>query len=145
MIPIYIAYTLLMSLLVFLMFYSTLGKFLKATALSLSLVLGLLVQAHYQDQLGKPIPTYPTGEFLYVHHETQGDSIKLWAWSEEEGDRLYIFPYSQETAQKLAEAQDKAEEGVEQSGEFSGDDGDESSPGLRVDDWEAPDNIGDLK
>lgn len=58
---------------------------------------------------------------------------------------MYIFPYSQETAQKLAEAQDNAEEGIEQSGEFSGDDGDESSPGLRVDDWEAPDNIGDLK
>ena len=145
MTTIYIVYALLMSLLVFLMFYSTLGKFLKATALSLSLVLGLLVQEHYQDQLGKPIPTYPTGEFLYVHHETQGDSIKLWAWSEEEGDRLYIFPYSQETAQKLAEAQEKAEEGVEQSGEFSGDDGNEESPGLRVDDWETPDNIGDLK
>lgn len=124
-----------MSFIVFLMFYSNLGKFFKASALTLSLLLGLAVQEHYTDQLGIPIEGYPSGEFVYAHHIAAGNSIKLWAWTEERGDRLYVFEYSQEVAQVLGEAQDKTKRGQEQSGEFIVDEnGSESSPGLQVED-----------
>lgn len=140
---IYVIYILLMSFTVFLMFYSNLGGFVKASALTLSLLLGLAVQAHYTDQLGIPIQTHPSGEFVYTHHTTSGDSIKLWAWTEERGDRLYVFPYSQETAQTLDGAKDKAAEGQAQSGEFVVDVNDnESSPGLRIEDFDNPNPTG---
>ena len=62
----------------------------------------------------------------------------LWTWSEEEGSKLYVFPYDQDTAQELEEAEGKMGDGQLQGGSFS-DTAERDSPGLEMDDWYAPD------
>jgi hypothetical protein len=129
-------YLLLSALVVFLIFYSSLSKFIKAAALSVSVLLGVVTQNHYVSQLGKPIEAYPVGEFVYVHHVTVGNDIVLWTWTEDVGDRLYSFPYSQETAEKLEEAKEESEGGQEQSGEFTTTNNGNHEPGLIIDRWD---------
>jgi hypothetical protein len=138
MILIYTIYLLLSSLVVFLVYYSSLSKFIKASALTATVLLGLVTQDHYTAQLGKPVEAYPSGEFVYVHHVSAGDDIVLWVWTEDSGDRLYVFPYSQETAKKLEEAKEGTKEGKPQVGEFKEKKGDQFAPGLRLDDWRGP-------
>lgn len=136
---IYITYVAFASLLVGLMVYSRLHVTIKAMALTTFALIGVLVQQHYQDQLGAPIVGEPDGEFIYVAHQAAGDSIRLWAYTDDKGDRLYIFPYSQETAEKLEEANDKGSAtGIPQSGEFVEEQGGDRSEGLRFYDWDHP-------
>jgi len=80
MILIYSVYLLLSALVVFLIFYSSLSKLIKATALTATVLLGVVTQEHYSSQLGKPIEEYPPGGFVYVHHVSAGDAITLWVW-----------------------------------------------------------------
>lgn len=119
MTAIYVLYLLLSALVVFLVFYSRLVVGVKAVALSVLVLLGVVTSGHYISQLGKPIGGFPSYEFVYVYHVTQGSSITLWAWSAEAGSKLYVFPYSQETAQELEEAKAKSEEGDTQTGQFT--------------------------
>ena len=133
-----VTYVLLAAVVVFLMFYSRLSYLVKASALTLSVLLGALAQSHYVKLLGSPIQGFPSYEFVYVHHTAVGGVIKLWIWDEGLGDRLYIIPYDQDTAQELEEAQKESEKGTPQSGQFSeeetGSDKDQS-PSLELDDW----------
>jgi len=138
MIYLYVGYGLLASATVFLLFYSNAMHWLKATALSTLVWAGAYGLDYYKQQLGKPIPGYPTYEFVYVKHMTTGDGITLWAWSEEEGSKLYVFPYDQDTAQELEEAKGKMGAGQLQGGSFS-DTAERDSPGLEIDDWYSPD------
>jgi len=133
-------YVVLVALVVFLMFYSKLGRFFKASALTLSILLGAVTQTHYVKQLGSPIEGYPSYEFLYIHHIATGKFIKVWVWDKELGDRLYIIPYSQEDAEKLEQAKEETEKGTPQGGSFDQETGDDGrAEGLRIDDWQNPD------
>jgi hypothetical protein len=138
MIYLYIGYGLLASAVVFLLFYSSAMQLIKATALSTLVWGGVYGLDYYKQQLGKPIPGYPTYEFVYVKHMTTGEGITLWTWSEEEGSKLYVFPYDQDTAQELEEAEGKMGDGQLQGGSFS-DTAERDSPGLEMDDWNSPD------
>ena len=138
MILIYIIYLALSALVVFLVFYSSLSKFIKATALTATVLLGIVTQNHYTSQLGKPILMHPPAEFLYVHHVAEGDNILLWTWEESKGNRLYSFPYDQETAKKLEEAKEKGKGGEPQEGNFTPNEDTRKAPGLHLDDWKGP-------
>jgi hypothetical protein len=138
MIYLNIGYGLLSALVVFLIFYSNAYSWIKAFALSALILTGTYGLDYYKNQLGKPIPGYPAYEFVYVKHMTTGEGITLWAWSEEEGSKLYVFPYDQDTAQELEEAEGKMGEGQLQGGSFS-DTAERDSPGLEMDDWYSPD------
>lgn len=138
MILIYAIYLALSALVVFLIFYSSLSKFIKATALTATVLLGIATQDHYTSQLGKPIPMHPPAEFLYVHHVAEGDNILLWTWEEGKGNRLYSFIYDQETAKKLEEAKEKGEGGEPQEGNFVPRTDSRKSPGLHLDPWKGP-------
>jgi hypothetical protein len=143
MILIYITYLLLAALVVFLIFYSSMGGVIKASALTLAVLLGVFVQGHYIKQLGSPIDGYPDYEFVYVHHIAEGNEIKLWVWSKETGDKLYVLPYSQEIAEELEKAKSKAEGGAMQGGSFEETSRDKA-PGLHLDDWKG-DNTSERK
>lgn len=134
---IYILYALLSGLVVFLVFYSSLNKFVKALALTAMLLLGLNTQSYYISQLGKPIDAFPVGDFVYVHHEPQDDFIYLWVWTEDDGNKLHVIPYSAETAKELQKGKEKAADGTTQEGEFT-ESGNKHSPGLVLDDWTGP-------
>lgn len=136
MILIYISYLLLIAFVVFLVFYSNISSIIKASTLTVAVLLGVFVQSHYIKQLGSPVEGYPDYEFVYIHHLSTGDEIKLWVWDEGRGDRLYVIPYSQEVAEELEEAKEKSEEGIAQSGTFTESSGDNEAPGLRLDDWQ---------
>ena len=138
MILIYTIYLTLSALVVFLVFYSSLGKFIKAIALTAAVLLGIITQDHYTSQLGKPILMHPPAEFLYVHHVAEGDNILLWTWEEGKGNRLYSIPYDQETAKKLEEAKKKGKGGEPQEGNFTPRTDSRKSPGLHLDPWEGP-------
>lgn len=137
MLLIYTVYLLLSSLVVYLMFYSTLNKFIKAIALTVIVLLGLITQDHYISNLGKPINAYPVGEFVYVFHVPQGDDISVWVWTEEDGNKLHTIPYSQEAAEKLQNAKEKSEAGQAQKGEFTEGDS-KHAAGLTMDKWQGP-------
>lgn len=90
-------------------------KLVKALVIVSFVVLGLSVEGHYRYSLGKPIEDYPVGKWVYVHHEVQGGNIILWVWWEDTGNKLYSFPFDQDTAEELADAQ---QQGNDQIGEF---------------------------
>ena len=118
MIVIYSRFVVL-SLTVALLTYTSRTLFsVKLIALAAVVALGLSLDVHYRDQLGSPILGHPEGEFTYVYHEVKGESIYLWAWTEDKQDRLYAFPYDQETAEKLEEAKQRSQEGNTQEGAF---------------------------
>ncbi len=144
MIPIYATYLLLVMFVVFLIFYSDLSRIIKASTLTLAVLLGVFVQDHYVKQLGNPLKGYPDYEFVYIHHISSGDEIKLWVWDEARGDRLYVIPYSQEVAEELEKAKEKAGEGVTQVGTFTQTSGNEEAPGLELDDWQGA-NVSERK
>jgi hypothetical protein len=138
MIYLYLGYGLLASAVVFLLFYSNAMHLIKALALSTLVWGGAYGLGYYKNQLGKPIVGYPSYEFVYIKHMTTGDGITLWTWSEEEGSKLYAFPYDQDTAQELEEAASKTGDGQLQGGTFT-DTAERDSPGLEIDDWHSPD------
>ena len=144
MILIYSIYLLLTAFVVFLVFYSKMGTIIKASTLTLSILLGVFVQSHYIKQLGSPIEGYPDYEFVYIHHLASGDEIKLWVWDGTRGDRLYVIPYSQEVAEELEEAKKETEDGTAQGGSFEHDSGNDEAPGLELDDWQG-DNVSERK
>lgn len=115
---IYAAYGLLSLLVVFLLYYSSITKYIKTTALTLLVIFGILVYSKYLEELGAPIDNTPSGEFVYVHHTVKGDWIYVWVWTEERGDRLHIVPYSQETAESLQGAKEETDKGQPQQGSF---------------------------
>ena len=138
MILIVTMYLLMSTFMVFLVFYSSLNKLVKATALTVAVLLGVVTEDHYTANLGKPIAMHPPAEFVYVHHVSQGDSIFLWTWEEDRGHRLYTFPYDQETAEKLEEAKEKSGDGNPQEGNFTQEEDSNKAPGLHLDDWRGP-------
>lgn len=120
------------------LYYSTVHSSVKALALSFFVVTGLLVYDHYMKYIGTPVIGYPAGEFIYMHHVIQGDTIILWL---QEGDtmkhRLHEFPYQRDAAKKLDQAQKNKQYGTEVSGQFMNRGRDEA-PGLEIDRWEGP-------
>lgn len=109
--------------------------FIKGAMLTFLILFGLFVEGHYRERLGAPIESLPPNGFIYVHHEVVADTILIWAWVEETGDRLYVIPFDQDTAEALAEAQQK---GTDQQGSFVSDsEGTEndSDSSLIFDDW----------
>ena len=134
MLTIYIAFTALALSIAILLYVSQAHKIFKALALSSLIVLGLGLEAHYRDNLGAPIMGYPQGEFAYIHHQLQGQTILLWVYIEDIGHRLYVFPYDQETAEELKEGKEAQAEGQEQEGRFVQDPRNPEAVSLELDD-----------
>lgn len=137
MTTLYVLFSILAISVVYLLYTSKAYRGLKAAALVLLTVFGLTVHEHYVSALGAPLQGVPEGEFVYVHHQIAGDTIELWVWTEERGNRLYEIPYSQETAEELEKAKQKNEGGTPQQGEFPPTDGKTASPPApKFDDWQ---------
>ena len=137
MTSIYISFAVATILVCFLIYSSRLHVAIKALAFSSLVLLGFFTEGYYRDQLGAPIKGLPQGEFVYMHHIVVGDQIRLWIWTEDRGDRLYVMPYDQETAEELEKAKQETEGGSTQQGEFhtEDDNGKPQPPSLRTDDW----------
>ena len=132
---IYTAFVCLTLLVAVMAYTSGANRVVKAAAIVSLVVVGLGLEGHYRASLGKPIENYPPDGFVYVHHEVQGEDIAIWAWLEKSGNKLYLIPFDQETAEELAEAQEK---GTPQQGTFTNkQDGkrNDSDSGLIFDDW----------
>lgn len=98
----------------FLSYWSKSHWSLKAVALPLFLILGLLSFEYYVDNLGAPIQTRPSGEHQYIYHiVTVKPSIMIWTWQPERGSRLYEYPYERNEAKELQEQKEKKEGGEE--------------------------------
>lgn len=137
MITLFVLFSLLVVSVVWLLYTSKAHRSLKAAALVLLTVFGLVMHSEYVKVLGAPLQSLPEGEFVYVHHEVAGDDINLWVWTEAKGNRLHTFPYSQEAAEKLEGAKQKTEEGVPQAGEFpAGEDNVLTPQSPEFDDWQ---------
>ncbi|MHA2065155.1 MAG: hypothetical protein ACXABY_12335 [Candidatus Thorarchaeota archaeon] len=96
-------------------YVSALRSTLKLAILPVFLVSVVLGYDYYLDEIGKPAPIELPPEANYVAHRvTKDETILVWLTTEE-GDRLYVIPYSREAAKELEEAKDKAEEGQKQS------------------------------
>ena len=131
---IYIAFTALSISIAILLYVSQAHKVFKALALSTLIVLGLGLESHYRAHLGTPIVGYPPTEFVYIHHTLEGQTIHLWVYMEDRGHRLYVFPYSQDTAEKLQGGKEQQAEGNEQTGRFVQDPRDPDAESLEMDD-----------
>jgi hypothetical protein len=80
-----------------------------------TILVGTLLSGNeYVKRLGKPLTSYPIGEYTYLHHTMTTGEIVLWVTGEK-GNRLYKFPYSREVAKKLGEAQKKSQNGDPQN------------------------------
>jgi len=121
MMTIYVSYVVMAVSSAILLYTSRAFFAIKLVALASVVVLGLGLEAHYRDQLGAPIAAYPEGEFEYVYHSVQGDSIYLWVWNKTKENRLYVIPYDQETAEELEKAKQQAQEGDATEGTFVSD------------------------
>jgi hypothetical protein len=137
MTTIYVAFVISALLLSVVAYGSRVHVAIKAVAFSSLVLLGVFTEGYYRDQLGAPIRHYPQGEFMYIHHIIVGDEIRLWIWTDERGDRLYVLPYDQETAEELKEAKEQTEGGNTQQGEFVTEDdgGKPQPPSLQTDNW----------
>jgi hypothetical protein len=125
-----------------LFYYSTVSWVLKASIFPLLIFLGMFISIYWNDVRGSPIVGYPPNEFVYVHHVlTPNKQIILWITSlDNRRHRMYIFPYDRETAQELAEAQQKGAGGQMTKGTFV----EGNTPyrrGLELDDWQGPIDI----
>ena len=81
------------------------------------ILFGTILGIHYISELGRPLNQLPDGEWAYVHHEADGVTIELWL-IDDDGSRLYNFPYTDERKDKLEEAQHKKQKGHNVLGEF---------------------------
>jgi len=132
---IYIAFVVLTLLVSWVAYLGKVHWSIKGVMLSALVLFGLFVESHYKSALGAPIDSRPPDGFIYVHHEVVADDILVWAWVEDQGDRLYVMPYDQDDAEALEEAQQK---GTPQQGAFTiTQDGEQndSDSGLIFDDW----------
>lgn len=135
MIYIYLTFVALTLLVAWVAYLGKVHWSVKGVMLSALVVFGLAVESHYRSVLGEPIEARPPSGFVYVHHEVQGESIVIWAWLEDRGDRLYIIPFDQDTAEELAEAQ---KQGTPQQGSYKTDEEghkSDSDSGLIFDDF----------
>jgi len=67
---------------------------------------------------GYPYDGYPNGEFQIVSHRVdETKTIVLWVRNED-GDRLYRFPYDEKTKKALDKSAKKTKDGVRQMGKF---------------------------
>ena len=138
MVIIYLSLSALALLIGVLSYTSAAHKALKALAIVGVIALGLGLEGHYRASLGKPIEMFPEGEWLYVAHQVQGEDIFLWNWTEEDGNKLYVFSMTQEKAEQLEEMKEAQEWGVEMQGEFILNDSGmrtDQDPALIIDDW----------
>lgn len=124
----------------FLLYNSRSNSILKYAAFPVFIFTGVIVYDHYNNSLGAPIAGYPEYEFVYIHHIIQNDTIILWT-KKNDGteDRLYVFPYSRETAKKLNQTQKATGSGKMMTGEFISDQN--IAPGLELDRWDGPADI----
>jgi len=132
---IYLAYASLTLFMAYLAYVSFANKIIKGAAIVALVIFGLGLELHYKESLGSPIEALPPDGFIYVHHEVQGEDITIWVWLEDKGDKLYLIPFDQETAEELAEAQKK---GTPQQGSFNTDQNgqkNDSDSSLIFEDW----------
>lgn len=111
MIMIIAAWVLTVLLFVFMVYYSNMMYLIKAASLPMLLLFSGAVTVHYVDNLGAPIKRPIPLEFEYIHHKIAGESILVWIYTEERGERLYEIPYDRETAKAMEEAKEGTEEG----------------------------------
>ncbi len=137
---VYITFGVLTFLVAICTYLSTAHYLVKGLMIIVLVLFGFFTEVHYRDSLGAPIEGFPEGKFRYTYHEVQGDFILLWVWTEGKDDRLYNFPFDQETAEELAKAQQEGQEGATQGGEFITDQNQEGEldTSLFMDDWVGP-------
>lgn len=128
-------FTLLSLTVVYLVYTSTISRFIKSLALTLLTAFGIIAYDFYIDELGAPIKGEPQGEFVYVYHTIKGDNIYLWVWTEDRGERLHVFDYTQDTAEELAGAQAETDQGNPQQGVFPEPGGQVEEEAPVFDDW----------
>ena len=94
----------------YLAYTSRFPAYLKLMMLPLAGVIVLSSLAIYYESLGKPNPYGMPERSEYIHHRiTNDDTIVVWLLTEEKGDRLYVIPYTRESAQELEEAKEQKE------------------------------------
>lgn len=120
-----------------LVYYSNAHLIVKLVMLPMTLVIALLGYNYFIDQLGRPIYGIPVGEFTYVIHVEVGNQVELIA-ADNVSSRLYIFEATEEQREQLKGAQQSAEQGIEQQGEFQTDESPESNGELEF--WTKEDN-----
>lgn len=113
----------------FIIFYSRIFLTLKYLAFSLISALFIVLFAQFYALLGTPFNGYPDDNFKYVHHELIDNDIYLWAYTNK--NRLYIFEYNRETAEKLNEMAKN-----NKTGRFVGQSNREHLPGLYLDEFQ---------
>lgn len=115
-----------------LFYYSSAHTAVKASALTVLVLMGVFTYDHYVKNLATPVTGYPTVKFSYVHYIIQGTDIVLWIRELESGkNKLYRFPYDREAAKELAKAQQGQMKGQEMAGEFEK--SNKPNPGLELD------------
>lgn len=123
-----------------LLYYSKAPSIIKASALTVFVITGLIIYSHYIHYLGTPITGYPDYEFVYVHHEIRGETVLLWIQKTSDlTSRLYSFEYDREVAKKLQQAQASKAQGIKVSGEFKNQSRSQA-PGLDLDAWKGRSN-----
>jgi hypothetical protein len=85
----------------------------KSTILMLFLTLGLVAYVDYTLNLGAPIKSKPHDDVVYIHHyiDFTSANIALWAYDDQLGHRLYVYPYTREDAATLSNAAKRNKEG----------------------------------
>ena len=104
-------------LLAVLLYKSEAHALMKLAILPLALLSTFFGIEHYKDQLGRPLYERPIGNFTYVTHVVIGNTIELIA-ADTTSSRLYIFEASDEEEDALNGAQEKAQQGIQQEGNF---------------------------
>jgi hypothetical protein len=112
-------------------------RIIKLIALPVFLIASLVSYIFYLEDRGNPSVGYIPENSQYVFHRvTNEETIVIWITTEK-GDRLYVIPYSRESAKELEGAREKSEEGELQRVENKGD-----NSQVKTDDWEPPDQSG---
>lgn len=115
--PLAISAVVLVVLMAFTVYYSTIHAAIKVVVFPLLIVAAISGWSFYKDNLGAPIKSLPIGVFKYVHHIASqgGEMILVWVYTKERGHRLHQLPYSRELMKDLEEAKD-GKEGQEANG-----------------------------
>jgi len=97
---------------------STLTLTRKMTIVPLTFLLLYVTISDTINLFGYPYDGYPVGEFQIVSHRVdETKTIVLWVRNDD-GDRLYRFPYDENAKKALDAAKKKADKGVRQMGKF---------------------------
>lgn len=105
------------SVLAYSVYISKVPNTLKLLTLPLLVALGIVMGIFWYDSLGTPRYWKPTGEWTYVGHVTNGKTISLWL-VQDSVQRLYVFPYEEETREELEKAKEMSQQGQQVQGEF---------------------------